>query len=134
MLLAMMVAALSFTACGGDEDKIDGNTSSLVGTWKLLNMENYIQFKNDGSFIEATNMDNFHGTWKVTGNTLLLSNDGRGYAMTFSIEIKSNKYLTMELLSYYFLSNPSDVFDYDNKDDTITYEKVNDSEIVKYIR
>ena len=37
MMLAMMVAALSFTACGGsdDEDGV-GTFSELVGTWDIV--------------------------------------------------------------------------------------------------
>lgn len=38
MMLAMMVAALSFTACGGDDDNQGGdgniNSNNVVGTWK----------------------------------------------------------------------------------------------------
>ena len=39
MMLAMMVAALSFTACGGDDDdEINGNVS-IVGVWECESAE-----------------------------------------------------------------------------------------------
>lgn len=42
MMLAMMVAALSFTACGGgdDEDGV-GTSSELVGTWDIVSNVQY---------------------------------------------------------------------------------------------
>lgn len=42
MMLAMMVAALSFTSCGGDDDDEGGESSSaLVGTWELVSSRFY---------------------------------------------------------------------------------------------
>lgn len=38
VMIALMVASLSFTACGGDDDKVDdsqNNMSKLSGTWKF---------------------------------------------------------------------------------------------------
>ena len=46
MLLAMMVAALSLTACGDDDDEIgggNGNSSSLVGTWDIVQFVNHFE-------------------------------------------------------------------------------------------
>ena len=46
MLLAMMVAALSLTACGDDdEDEVggNGNSSSLVGTWDIVQAVYYVE-------------------------------------------------------------------------------------------
>ena len=53
MMLAMIIATLSLTACSSSDDDEEGggNTSSLVGTWKVIEEESYIQFKNGGSFI-----------------------------------------------------------------------------------
>ena len=34
MMLAMMVAALSFTACGGDDEVDNGGDASIVGMWE----------------------------------------------------------------------------------------------------
>ena len=43
MMLALMVAALGFTACGGDDDEIDngGGSSVLVGTWDAVSSRFY---------------------------------------------------------------------------------------------
>ena len=45
MMLAMMVAALSFTACGSDDDEVDnGNVeASIVGVWECT----YFDFDSD---------------------------------------------------------------------------------------
>jgi len=41
MMLALMVAALSFTACGGDDDDIEegDESSALIGTWEPISWE-----------------------------------------------------------------------------------------------
>ena len=42
MMLALMVAALSFIACGGDDDEEGGESSSaLVGTWDAVSSRFY---------------------------------------------------------------------------------------------
>jgi hypothetical protein len=46
MMLAMMVAALSLTACGCSDDEDDGgngNSSSLVGTWDIVRAVYYVE-------------------------------------------------------------------------------------------
>ena len=134
MMLAMIIATLSLTACSSSDDDEEGggNTSSLVGTWKVIEEESYIQFKNGGSFIDANDEDVNYGTWKITDNTLLLNYNENGIAFKFSIVSKSNKYLSLKPLSYYYLSNPSDVYDINGE--TTKLEKVNDSAIGKYLK
>ena len=39
MMLAMMVAALSFTACGGDDDDEIEGEASIVGVWKCVSAD-----------------------------------------------------------------------------------------------
>ena len=45
MMLAMMIAALSLTACGDDDedDGGNGNSSSLVGTWDIVRAVYYVE-------------------------------------------------------------------------------------------
>ena len=38
MLLAMMVTAITFTACGDDDDDNREGNSALVGTWDLISL------------------------------------------------------------------------------------------------
>ncbi len=38
MLLAMMVTAITFTACGDDDDDNGEGNSALVGTWDLISL------------------------------------------------------------------------------------------------
>ena len=133
MMLAMMVAALSFTACGDDDDDEDDvNTSALVGTWKVIEEESYIQFKNGGSFIVVDVYDVKDGTWKETDNTLLL-NFENGTVLQICIVSISNKYLTYKVLSAYHLSNPSDVI-YVADGITTKLERVTDSAIEEYLK
>ena len=135
MMLAMIIAALSLTACSSSDDDEEGggvNTSFLVGTWKVLDEEKYIQFKNNGTFIDANDTDVHHGTWTLTDKTLLLKYNEEKLVMTISIISISNTNLTMKSLSYYFLSNPSDVYEGDGN--TLKLEKVADSAIEKYLK
>ena len=50
-MLSMMVAALSFTACGGDDDDVDngGGDVSIVGVWECT----YFDFDSDYPGINA---------------------------------------------------------------------------------
>ena len=94
MMLAMMVAALSFTACGGD-DEVDngGGEASIVGVWECTyfdfdsdlpgmnadsNMQigDRIRFKSDGTY-EANykNGETETGSWSLKGNTLTVAAD-----------------------------------------------------------
>ena len=109
MLLAMMVAALSFTACGDDDDDFDDY--SLIGTWECVKVEGwakkntvhtYLQLRKDGTYI----LINDHGrggtiiekgAWKVTGNLFVRTyNDsklGQTTATYDIIEIKSDRFV-----------------------------------------
>ena len=84
MMLAMMVAALSFTACGGDDDEIDnGGDASIVGMWECT------YFNSDTDYSEMFESTIYVGTricfqsggtyytdygetgrWSLKGNTL----------------------------------------------------------------
>ena len=64
MMLAMMVAALSFTACGGDDDDEGAeNTSALVGTWDAVSSRFY-----DDDGWEETEAES--GYWVFTDKTV----------------------------------------------------------------
>ena len=85
-MLAMMVAALSFTACGGDDDVDNGGgNASIVGVWECtyyklnkkvsgIHEDNSIQigdrvcFKSDGTYYT----DDETGRWSQKGNTLII--------------------------------------------------------------
>ena len=92
-MLAMIVAALSLTACGGDDDEIDngGGEASIVGVWECTyfdfdsdlpgmnadsNMQigDRIRFKSDGTY-EANykNGETETGRWSLKGNTLTVA-------------------------------------------------------------
>lgn len=107
----MMVAALSFTACGSDDDEIDNggdSNASIVGTWELISFDvvkgsNYlddglntgdrITFKSDGTYYST---DGDRGIWKLNGNTLTISDDEN----LFSIDYQVKKLSSTELRLY----------------------------------
>ncbi len=91
MMLAMMVAALSLTACGGDDDEVDnGGDASIVGEWECTNM-NYdenlsglyvesrinigdrVRFQSDGTiYAHFSDGESDTGRWSLRGKTLII--------------------------------------------------------------
>lgn len=64
LMLAMMVAALSFASCSKDDDGGGGDTSKLVGTWDVVQDVYYL----DG---EVEDVEEGYGNyWVFTNNTL----------------------------------------------------------------
>ena len=74
MVLAMMIAALSFTACGSSD-------SDLVGKWKIKSdldksKNVYMQFNSDGTYIESSDKgDETKGTWTLKESGFTLTNE-----------------------------------------------------------
>lgn len=91
MMLAMMVAALSFTACGGDDDVDNGGgDASIVGVWECTDLDidaeypemigdatmhigERVYFKSDGTY----STDEETGRWTQRGNTLIMNGEVR---------------------------------------------------------
>ena len=91
MMLATMVAALSLTACGGDDDEIDnGGDASIVGEWECT------YFDSDTDYSEMFESTIYVGTricfqsggtyytdygetgrWSLKGNTLTAIVEGK---------------------------------------------------------
>ena len=105
MLLAMMVAAVSFTACGGDDDDKGGTDASIVGVWECTyydmhsNIPNYtkqtdvgdrVRFNSDGTY----STDKETGKWKKEGNTLTLMLDAE---VVIPVNYKIEKLTATEL-------------------------------------
>ena len=109
-MLAMMVAALSFTACGSDDDEIDNggdSNASIVGTWELVSFDvvkgsgyfdgdmetgDRITFKSDGSYF-STGGD--RGIWKLQGNTLTISDDDNFFSINYQVKKLSSTELRL---------------------------------------
>lgn len=106
MMLAMMVAALSFTACSSDDDNDSKETNSdLVGTWSVQSVEgwgmseddfyDYMQFRSDGTYIEVQEDEDAEkgytvdkGKWTVSNNKIVLYVEvGVLAGSTFSFDI-----------------------------------------------
>ena len=90
MMLAMMVAALSFTACGGDDDVDNGGGDvSIVGEWECTNMVydnnlsglyvesrinigDRVRFQSDGTiYAHFSDGESDTGRWSLRGKTLI---------------------------------------------------------------
>ncbi|KWW27946.1 MAG: hypothetical protein AUK63_2098 [bacterium P3] len=146
VMLAMMVAALSFTACGDDDDdNADNSGGNVVGTWvadaqKELGIEiegtsstHYFQFKADGSMVsvdvnsydrsvwgEYTPDDEViveRGTWKTADGKLYMTDSEGTETALFSV---SDNKLTLTSTSGIIVK--------------ITYTRVSDSTIDKYLK
>ena len=81
MMLAMMVAALNFTACSSDDDN-ETSDISICGTWKCVSA-NHGQWDNSEAIEEGDILyiyedhtykivgnNNENGTWTLNGNKL----------------------------------------------------------------
>ena len=91
MMLAMMVAALSFTACGGDDEVDNGKVeASIVGVWECtaldidaeypemiadekMHIGERVYFNSDGTY----STDEETGRWTQKGNTLIMNGEVR---------------------------------------------------------
>ena len=92
MVLAMMVAALSFTACGGDDDEVDNGKvdSTIVGEWECTNLDfdknlsglyvesrinigDRVRFQSDGTiYARFSDGESETGRWSMRGNALII--------------------------------------------------------------
>ena len=138
IMLAMVVATLSFTACGGSEsdDEFDGggSSSAIVGTWKAediggwvdremnyVSNGGYVQFKKDGTFIVANvKYDKHYGDWTLSNNTLNLhyTDDAWvGVRLSYDVITLNQQSLTIAIYGL-----------------KINYKRVSDSEINKYLK
>lgn len=136
MMLALMVAALSITACSGDDEDNgdDGKSSSkIVGTWKggdvegwLLDFDDmiefgeadYFQFKDDGTFVriyvEEDEIE--YGDWKLRNDRLIMHYKDDGTTITYDVISVNKKTLVLSAIGL-----------------TFYLEKVPDSVIKKYL-
>ena len=93
LMLAMMVAVLSFTACGGDDDEVDNGKveASIVGVWECtyfdydtdypemfdnsgMQIGDRVRFKSDGTYeTDYKSGHNETGRWSLNGNTLTVA-------------------------------------------------------------
>ena len=121
---------LSLSSCKDDKDEPDGG--NLVGTWKPVSTlddwgTQYIQFKSDGTYVTVLIVGDIwsdlyeylgedqieidYGTWSRSGNTLTVN----GYDSTI-VKLTSSKLEVTQMGI------------------TMSYVKVPDSEIEKYLK
>lgn len=86
MMFAMMVAALSLSACGGDDDDNDVSSNGIVGVWEVVSFDfeggdnvksdlkvgDKLYLFENGTYRDDTSK----GKWKLNGNTLTIIDDG----------------------------------------------------------
>ena len=132
LLLAMMVAALSLTACGGDDDEIGGNSSFLIGTWSVTSGQGwgfesdgeaeYLQFKSDGTYINVQFDDGLYitkGTWRATDTELVMKETEGDILGTYTYKILNHTQTSINLEMWGITANLT---------------KVPDSTIDKYLK
>ena len=133
MLLAMMVAALGLTACGGDDEDIIGDSSFLVGTWSVTSGQGwggytgdgeaeYLQFKSNGTYINVQFDDGLYitkGTWKATDTELVMKETEGDILGTYTYKILNHTETSMTLEMWGITANLT---------------KVPDSTIDKYLK
>ena len=132
LLLAMMVAALSLTACGGDDDEIGGNSSFLIGTWSVTSGQGwgfesdgeaeYLQFKSDGTYINVQFDDGLYitkGTWRATDTELVMKETEGDILGTYTYKILNHTQTFINLEMWGITANLT---------------KVPDSTIDKYLK
>ena len=143
MMLALMVAALSFTACGSDDDdEGEFSSSDIVGTWKGENIKGWIldeeligeydedeimsvllQFRSDGKCISVGTRENenenevMYANWHLNYGRLSLYFPDDGDTYVVDVISLNKKKLVISFLGV-----------------TFYYDRVPDSEINKYLR
>ena len=138
ILIAVMTLPM-MVACSSDDDDEDVyNSKNIIGTWKLVsqgidnNWENtndifFLQIKKDSTGIMLNETYWYVTTWEQIDNILLITINSYNRTYKFSIESISSKSLTLKLLEgkNYTISKETKTM--------LKFEKVADSEIVKYM-
>ena len=133
MMLAMMVAALSLTACGGDEEDIIGDSSFLVGTWSVTHAQGwgfesdddepeYLQFKSNGTYINVQFDDGLYitkGNWSATDTEIIMKETEGDILGTYTYKILNHTQTSITLEMWGITANLT---------------KVPDSTIDKYLK
>lgn len=138
LFLILFITSFSFMSCSDDEGEI--TTNNIVGTWKWINwftdedtndeslfesVEQYIQFKADGSYIgvdiagdyiingevvEEGSIEVRKGTWVMSEDKLIIDDS------TFNIDELTDDELTISYMGI-----------------AASYSRVSDSEINQYL-
>lgn len=132
-LLVALFATMSFalTSCGDDDDEPTGSEKiEIIGTWKSTTVldedgwtqTDYVQFKDGGSYVNVILTDLYgmedkevsKGTWSVNGNKITTKTEAGSFTST--IKNSTKDLLIIEALG-----------------EEMTYKRVSDSEINKYL-
>ena len=122
MLLTMMVAALSLTACGGDDDEIGGNSSFLIGTWSVTSGQGWGGYTGDGEAEYVQFDDGLYitkGTWRATDTELVMKETEGDILGTYTYKILNHTQTSINLEMWGITANLT---------------KVPDSTIDKYLK
>jgi hypothetical protein len=102
-MLAMMVAALSLTACGGSDDDEELGTNSIVGVWEVASYECSVPAESiigdkmylnaDGTYSDPKSS----GHWSLNNNQLLI-NYSNGNSAKYEILSLTATELSLKLL------------------------------------
>lgn len=116
MMLAMMVAALGITACGGDDNDIEGD-ATIVGVWECVSSDfgewgeyaknemragDILYMYSDNTYMTVGH-NNERGTWSLNDNELFVKEDAKySIGVSYTITQLTNTTLKVELKSLGF--------------------------------
>ncbi len=101
MMLAIMVAALGFTACSDDDDDKGKVEASIVGVWEITAYDvDPIEMVENGTIIP----EDIGSTWKFTSKGKLYSGNPNNPSASWSID-KNNLYVTSDAFPVPFKYN-----------------------------
>lgn len=125
LFIVAIFATVSFalTSCGSDDDE-PTTSSSIVGTWEStdypMGIKQTLQFASNGKYIEVTvdgdEVDVTKGTWKQDGNKVTVIEEEYNIPMEATVVSVSKDKLILDMLW------------------KVTYKKVSDSSIDKYLK
>ena len=105
MMIAMMVAALNFTACSSDDDET--SEVSICGTWKLVSVNVNGKVDNGGDIwyvnedhtyrVDENDGTTSSGTWSLNDNKLTLTDGELPIPITYTITELTETRLTFTL-------------------------------------
>lgn len=126
LFIVAIFATVSFalTSCGGDDDDEPTTSSSIVGTWAStdypMGIKQTLQFASNGKYVEVTvdgdEVDVTKGTWKQDGNKVTVVEEEYNLPMEATVVSVSKDKLILDMLW------------------KVTYKKVSDSSIDKYLK
>lgn len=86
LIVAVMFAAVSFSACSDDDDK-DVNPNQIIGTWQIIEIHENDSYSDE---IWPTESDYYTYTFNENGTAILKWHDGSNEEYNYNYSINGN--------------------------------------------